>query len=154
MTKRFIATALAASMALTSLSATPVRADSGEIGRLLLGAGALLIIGSAISNNNNRQRDRDPVVTTRRNYEQPYRVKPRHEPHRVKPRRKVVPSECLRVNRRDDGPRRFFGQRCLQNNMRYVDRLPGYCLRTIRGKHGRRNVYAARCLRRDGWTFG
>lgn len=143
MTKRFLATLLAATIAVTSVSTAPARADSGEIGRLLLGAGALFIIGSALSNNN-RQRDRDEVVTRRRD-------EPRH---RVQPRRKVVPSACLRVNRSDSGPRRYFGRRCLSNNMRQVNRLPNYCKRNIWTNRGQRTVFAARCLRKDGWVFG
>ena len=142
MSKSIIASVLAASIAFTSLSATPVRAaDSGEIGRFLLGAGTLFIIGSAISNSN---RNRDTTVT-RRHTEPTYRVKPR---------RKVVPSACLRHNRFDNGPRKFFGQRCLNNNMRNAHRLPNQCRRTIWTNRGQRNVFAARCLRRNGWTFG
>ena len=145
MSKRMITAVLAASIAFTSLSVTPVRAaDSGEIGRFLLGAGTLFIIGSAISNNN-RNRGSDTVTTTRRHTE---------PTHRVKPRRKVVPSACLRHNRFDNGPRKFFGQRCLNNNMRNAGRLPNQCRRTIWTNRGQRNVFAARCLRRNGWTFG
>ena len=145
MTKGFIAAVLAASIAFTGMSTAPARAaDSGEIGRFLLGAGTLFIIGSAIANSDRRYRDRDHVVTRRH-------VDPRP---RVKPRRKVVPSACLRVNRWDNGPRRFFGQRCLRNNMHRVGRLPGHCKRKIWTPRGARNVFAARCLRRNGWVFG
>ncbi|MDJ0630650.1 MAG: hypothetical protein QNJ44_20510 [Rhodobacter sp.] len=151
MTKRLIATVLAASLALTSVAATPARAaDSGEIGRFLLGAGALFIIGSAIANNdrrhkyNNRSYDSDRYVTRRH-------VDPRP---RVKPRRKVVPSACLRVNRWNNGPRRFFGHRCLSRNMRHVGRLPIACHRKIWTNRGQRSVYHARCLRNHGWVFG
>ncbi len=145
MTHRLIATVLAASLALTSAAATPARAaDSGEIGRFLLGAGTLFIIGSAIANRDRRYRDNDRVVTRRH-------VDPIH---RVKPRRKVVPSACLRFNRWDNGPRRFFGSRCLSRNMHRAGRLPGACYTTIWTNRGTRGVYAARCLRRHGWVFG
>ncbi len=145
MTKRLIATLLAASLALTSVAAAPARAaDSGEIGRFLLGAGTLFIIGSAIANSDRRYRDSDRYVN-RRDF---------GPAHRVKPRRKVVPSACLRFNRWDNGPRRFFGKRCLRNNMRHFGRLPGGCQRTVWTHNGRRTVFAARCLRRNGWVFG
>jgi len=137
MTKRILASVLAASIALTSLAAAPARADSGEIGRFLLGAGALFIIGSAI-NNNNRGR-----VVTRRDADPVYRVQPR----------RVVPSACLRVNRWNNGPRRFFGRRCLNNHMNYVSQLPGQCLRTFWTDRGQRTVYSAHCLRHKGWFF-
>ena len=55
MTNRLIASVLAVSVALTTAFTAPARADnSGEIGGLLLGAGALFIIGSTLSHNNNR----------------------------------------------------------------------------------------------------
>ena len=116
--------------------------DFGEIGCFLFGVGMLFIIGSVILNSNC---NRDNLVTTTRRHA---------ETHRVKPRRKVVPSACLRHNRFDNGPRKFFGQRCLNNNMRNAGRLPNQCRRTIWTNRGQRNVFAARCLRRNGWTFG
>lgn len=65
----------------------------------------------------------------------------------------TVPSACLRQNRWDNGPRQFFGQRCLSNNMRNFDRLPNQCRTTIWTDRGRRSVYAARCLRKNGWRY-
>lgn len=156
MTKRFVATLMAASIALTSVFSAPARAaDPGEIGRILLGAGALFIIGNEIAKNNNKSR------TVTRRYVEPQRyVEPhRHSryvepPRRVKPNRKIVPVACLRENGYRDGPARYFGKRCLQNNMRNANRLPSYCQSYVWGRNGQRTVYDARCLRRDGWTFG
>lgn len=151
MSKRLIATVLATALALTSVATTPARAaDNGEIGRFLLGAGTLFIIGSALSRHNkrsyetNRYYDSDRYVTRR--YEEPR--------HKIKPRRKVVPSACLRVNQWNNGPRRYFGRHCLNKNMRHAHRLPGACQTTIWTHRGQRTVYAARCLRRNGWVFG
>ena len=139
MTRKFLATALCAALALTSVSTTPVRAaDTGEIGRFLLGAGTLFIIGSAISNSNRRG-------TVQRHD---------HRPTVVTPRRKVAPAACIRHNRFDQGPRRFLGRNCLRNNMANFHRLPSHCLRTVWTNRGQRNVYGARCLRRSGWVFG
>lgn len=166
MPRKLIAAVLAASLAFTSFTAAPARAaDEGEIGRFLLGAGALLIIGSAIANQNRRDRD----VTVNRRYVEPTRryVAPTRryvEPNRryidptrryVAPRydRKVVPAACIRSNRWDNGPRRYFGSRCLQNNMPNYARLPGACQTTVWTNHGRRTVFAAECLRRHGWRF-
>ena len=115
MTRKLLASVLAASMALTSVSVAPARADSGELGRFLLGAGALVIIGTELSKRN-RSRSRGSEVTTRR-YVEPtprYVEPPRRfvEPQpRVRHNHRVVPSTCLRVNHSDYGPRRFFGQR-------------------------------------------
>lgn len=61
MTKKLFATVLAVSMAFTAIGTAPARAaDSGEIGRFLLGAGALFIIGNEIAKN-----DRRSTVTRR-----------------------------------------------------------------------------------------
>ena len=144
MTKRFLTTLMVFTIALTSVSVTPAAArDRDRLGKFLLGAGALIIIGSAISNNN-RHRDTDHVVTRRHS-------KPNYH---VTPRRKVVPSACMRVNRSDRGPRRYFGRRCLNNNMRHAGRLPGSCIRNVWTRNGNRSVYGARCLRNNGWVFG
>jgi len=143
MTKQFMATLLAATIALTTVSTAPARAaDNGEIGRFLLGAGALFIIGNSIANSN---KNRGHVVT---------RTSPPPREHVVvKPRKKYVPVSCLRHNRYDQGPKRYFGKRCLRNNMAKVHRLPGNCLRQVWTKHGHRTVYGARCLRKHGWKF-
>lgn len=56
MTKRFIATVAAAAMALTAVSSAPAKAlDSGELGRLIFGTGAVILLGTAISNHNKRK---------------------------------------------------------------------------------------------------
>jgi len=143
MTNRIIATVLAASIAFTGMSTAPARADSGEIGRLLLGAGALFIIGSAISNSN---RDRDRVVTRRND-------PVIHQP-RVQPRfRRVLPGDCLRRNQWDNGPSRYFGRNCLSRRVE-IRRLPRQCKRTVWTNRGQRTVFAARCLRKNGWVIG
>ena len=140
MPNRFIATVLAAAMALTTLAAAPARAaDNGEIARLIFGAGALFMLGTALSNNNKNRH-------VNRRY-----VEPTYNPP---PRRHVVPSACLRVNQTGHGPRRFFGRRCLNNNMRHAERLPNGCLRNIWTNRGQRTVFSARCLRNNGWVFG
>ena len=110
MTKRLIATMLAASIAMTGLSSVPARAaDSGEIARLIFGAGAILLLGNELSKqnrNNNRYDDRD---VTRR-YVDP-------APHVVH-RRNILPSACLRVNQWDNGQLRSTqcGITCIHGN--------------------------------------
>ena len=73
MTKGLMATMLALSVAFTSVSTTSARAqDAGEIGRFLLGAGALFAIGSAIGNrNNNNNRGTVHVQRNNHNYTTP-----------------------------------------------------------------------------------
>lgn len=150
MPHKFFATLLAASIALTSVFSTPVRAaDSGEIARAVLGAGVLLYLGSELSKNNNNR-----AYTTRRYVEPRYDNRRHRADRRHRVERKVVPASCLRENNYRNGPRRYFGQRCLYNNMRNANRLPGSCRATVPSRNGHRTVYAARCLRQNGWTFG
>ncbi len=78
MTKRIVATLAAAAMALTAFTAAPAKAlDTGEFGRLILGTGAVLLLGAAL----NEQRHRNRAV-------QPHRV---HRPSRVV----RVPAWCV-----------------------------------------------------------
>jgi len=149
MPNRFIATVLAAAVALTTLASAPARAaDNGEIARFVFGAGALLMLGTALSNNNKNRH------VNRRYVEPTYNDQPRRHDN-VRPRRlMVVPSACLRVNRAGQGPRRFFGRRCLRNNMQNFSALPRQCKRQIWTNRGNRIVFGARCLRNNGWVFG
>jgi len=108
MTKRLIATLLAASLALTSLAATPARAaDSGEIGRLLLGAGTLFIIGSALSNNNSGNN-----YVTRRQFDDDRNYRSHH--------RNRLPQQCERTIRGKHGYKTVYSAQCLRK-FGYVD---------------------------------
>ena len=144
MTKTLLASFLAATMAFTSLSATPARAaDSGEIGRFLLGAGTLFIIGSALSNRNKHR----PEV---------HRVHPNPDrDYRPRVHRKYVPGSCFRRFETRHGVIRGYPVRCLRNNMRNFHALPGGCrVRLHVPNVGPRNLFRARCLRNNGWRRG
>ncbi len=144
MTKTLIASILAATMVVTSFSATPVRAgDNEDLARFLFGAGALFIIGSALSNRN---KDRYEVQ----------RVHPYHDRDFHRPvRRKFVPSACFRRFETRHGMIRGFPVRCLRNNMNNFHALPGGCrVRVHVPNVGPRNLFRARCLRHNGWRMG
>ncbi|WP_172300344.1 hypothetical protein [Pseudoruegeria sp. HB172150] len=111
MTKRLIATVVAAAVAMSAFAAAPARAlDSGELGRLLLGTGAVIVIGSAIANNNKNHNNRNKGLVVNRN-------KP-HYTYRPAPNRGrnalVVPQQCLRGH----GNKLWVDQHCL-NRYRY-----------------------------------
>ncbi len=146
MLKRITATALAASIALTTAFSAPARAaDSGEIARTILGAGVLLYLGNELARQNNRGH------VTRRYVEPRYYDRDRdHRDYRRGGHRKVVPSACLRGHGRD----RYVGAHCLSQNMRQAGRLPDNCRISVQTNRGWRSGYAAGCLRRNGWTFG
>lgn len=127
MSKGLTAIVLAATMALTSLTASRAHAGNEELGRFLLGAGALIIIGSALSNNRSSHEDR-------------------HRRHRV------LPAHCMRYNETHHGPRRYFGKRCLSKNMENYSRLPGACRTKALTHRGWREVFGAHCLKTHGWV--
>lgn len=162
MTKRFLASVLAASMAITSLSTAPARADAGEIARFVVGAGAILLLGNAIARQNRenknarvsrRYEDPQPRVTRRHVHPAPSETRRHVDPAPRNTRRMLVPSSCLRENYSDYGPRRYADERCLSRNMRDFSRLPDNCRTAIWTRKGRSAGYSASCLRRNGWTF-
>jgi len=135
MTRHLIGAVLAASLALTNFTAAPARAaDTGEIGRFLLGAGALFIIGSALSNNSSGHVERRSPP------------RPGVHPH---PRR-VLPGYCVTHVRTHNGPRRVLGRHCLRRHAGFV---PNVCRWVVHGHNGSRVVYGARCLTRHGYRI-
>jgi hypothetical protein len=164
MRNRIITTIIAAAIAVTSFTAAPVQAaDRGEIARFVLGAGALAVIANELSKNNGHTVTRHNNSYNQPRYNNHYQKphynntyqQPRHNNvYKPKPNRKVVPSACLRVNNSGYGPRRYFGQHCLKNNMHNANRLPGGCTAKIQTNRGPAYVYAARCLRNNGWVMG
>lgn len=94
MTKTLLASALAACLALTAVTATPAAAmDRGERNRLILGLGTLFALGAIASQNNKRHVNRNNNNPT---YYEPPR---RHEPPRhYEPRNRnvvKVPAYCI-----------------------------------------------------------
>jgi len=164
MTKRILTAIMAAAIAFTSFTAAPVQAaDRGEIARFVLGAGALAIIANELSKNNGHVATRNynnyQKPHYNNNYQKPHYNNNYQKPHhgnvyKPKKHRKVVPSSCMRVNKSGHGPRRYFGQHCLNKNMNNASRLPGGCTAKIWTKNGARYVYGAKCLRNNGWVFG
>lgn len=133
LTKTFTAGILAATLALTSITPTRANADVTE-GDAIVGIITLLLLGAALSDNNN--------VTI--------------EPRTVQPPRnnwRILPAECRRTFETRRGDRvRMFTRRCMQNNYRHVDRLPDDCFVRIRTDRGeRRQGWRARCLRNAGF---
>ncbi len=163
MNRRPIAT-LIASIILAGLSVSPATAedshhsDAAGFAAVLLGIGALIALGEALSSedttvsDNHMASPRHQVRHDRGRHDWGKRHHHREFSHRNA--RRTVPSFCLRQNRWNNGPRRFYSYRCLANNMRNFHRLPHQCATLIQTYHGYRNVYSARCLRHNGWISG
>ena len=155
MHRTFITSVVAAAIAITGLSATPARAaDGSDVARFLAGLAALAIVGAAIRES----RDRDKQVVSRRDV--PFAPPPRqYHQGKLKPRplppglarRAVLPGQCLRSFDARHGQARLFGQRCLEKNYRHAGSLPQICAQRIRTKRGPRYGYDPRCLRQHGY---
>jgi hypothetical protein len=66
--------------------------------------------------------------------------------------RKVLPGNCLRRIDTRHGQKRIFGNRCLNNNFRHVNKLPDVCYTEFRAEGRRHRGFSARCLRNKGYS--
>lgn len=161
MYRKFIGTIAAAAIAITALGTTPVRADEYDRNRAIAALLGLAVVGAIIHKNKRDDRaEHDRVQPHRRTVQpdaRPHRrrvqpgVNPRPIPRRVN--RRLLPGNCLRSYETRRGTYRGFGQRCMQNNYRFVHDLPNHCLIKLKTRDGRRNAYEARCLRNAGYRL-
>ncbi|QBF33830.1 hypothetical protein [Thalassococcus sp. S3] len=141
MHRYFIAAIVTATLAVTSLSASPARADGEDIAKALAGIAVLAIIGKAIKDN------RDDRHVTRHTHQ----PKPRPLPPKVS--RHYLPGQCLRNVRTDYGTTRMFGRRCLERSYRHVQHLPRACAQRVWTANGVRRGYNPRCLHQAGFRI-
>ncbi|MBA96061.1 MAG: hypothetical protein COB29_04165 [Sulfitobacter sp.] len=66
---------------------------------------------------------------------------------------KLLPQECFQSFDTRSGRVLMFGERCLQQNYQYANRLPQQCGQEIRTHNGRQYGYDARCLRNAGYSL-
>jgi len=171
MSRKFIATIAAASIAVTSLGAVPVQAQerNRSAEQAIAAILGFAIVGKIIHDQNKRN--------DRAKRQQGQHVKPAPQPRRIEqvqprplPRRverqhsttqkrnrrvnkRLLPRQCFRSFQTNRGTYRGFGNRCLQNNFRHAHLLPQYCKTRIRTDRGPRRVYEARCLRDAGYRL-
>ena len=129
MTKKLIATVLAASIAVTSISALPAVAKPNDGAKILGGLAALYIISRVIKNNDRGRAAAAPAPA---------------------PVRPIVPNRCLKTFYTPNGAISAYGARCVT---KFAPRLslPQQCKRRINTDYGRRNVYGPYCLRENGY---
>lgn len=170
--RRFIATVLALSMAISSgVTARPAQANE-DVAKFIAGAALLGILGAAI----NDAKDRDTTVT-RGSHGWPHGGTPQggHHggdkprggyhgnggnlhvtgPRPLPPRisRYDLPAGCLSTLREHGENRRVLGLNCLQRNYSYVDSLPATCFDRISNKHQTRRGFVPGCLSRHGYRM-
>lgn len=142
MRKTILNITLAGAVAIAGFGASPAVARDNELlGQVLFGAIALGILGAAINDKN--QKRNQATVQTHQN--------PTHTSHN---NRKVLPAQCVRRHRTDQGRVRLANQRCLKRNDVRVNRLPDRCHMRIETRRNEiRRGFHVGCLKRRGFTF-
>ena len=147
-------------LSLTLATATPSYANSldrDDVGKLLFGLAAVAIVGAALDNREQR-RDR---ARERARDRTPEPVQRGIDPNRTwadlnreqgqRNARRALPQSCLRTVETRYGAQRLFGQRCLEQNYRHVNRLPDLCEIRVYTNTGPRRGYDPLCLREQGF---
>jgi len=162
MSRKFISIVLAASVAVTAISAPQAQAGNRELKRFLAGVAAIAVIG-AIANESSNRRTQQPAYNPR--YDRDYRrdgyhsypyapPTPRPLPRQVS--RKLLPSTCLKTVRKDGHRRNVMMLNCLKRNFSYTASLPKTCTTNIRRNDGTRfmrSAYGFRCLQDHGYSI-
>jgi len=157
---------MAASLALSPLTATPARAEP-DGGALAFGAFALLLAGiaagSAVHSEPSYQPPRQPPQPPRGYNPEPPRWTPHPQPQPQpmppsNPRwgdSKELPRECRVTYRLGSTSAPYYDKSCLMQEYRGWAYLPDRCEQTVRilgSGSGRQTVYAESCLSRFGYT--
>jgi hypothetical protein len=130
---------------MTSITTVPARADE-DVGKVLAGIAALLVIGAAVNKNKHRKENQQVTRRVHKDTWQPTAPKvKRHVPRRAK----AAPQRCLRNQWTHRGNRQVYGARCM--NRHAQAQLPLKCLRQADVNQGPRRFYTKRCLRNNGW---
>ena len=175
MSRKFIATILAVTLAVTAFASKPAQAASEEdIAKIIAGAATIFIIGKAIQGS--RDNDHDDKKSKRYVYKDRDggdRYKDKND-HRNRGRVIIqnhgrndrgrdghwsysnratpLPQACQVTARTRSGYETLFGARCLDRNYRSARRLPSECLRDVRSFRGERQAYSGSCLRSRGYS--
>lgn len=171
MSRKFISVIVAASIAVTALTAPQAQAGNRELNRFLAGVAAIAIIG-AIANEKSSSQARQPAYippTPRRDYEQrrddnlrrqnefhSYPIAPptpRPLPRHVS--RKSLPSVCVKNVQANGHRRNVLMLNCLKRNFSYTASLPNTCSTNVARNDGTRFVrpaYGLRCLQNHGYS--
>ncbi|SLN57569.1 hypothetical protein PEL8287_03094 [Roseovarius litorisediminis] len=160
MYRKFISIVVAASVAVTGLTAAPARAEINDTTKIIAGVAALAIIGAAIADNkkDKRRRDRDAAARNNNYYShEQYRYDRSRKAHRYNDHdhhhKKHHRDQRHRKGHHHDvwgqNNGRRNGQVFGHNGQRRAERraLPAKCLR--QGSNGQ-TFYSQRCLSRNG----
>lgn len=156
--KKLFTALIAGSIAIAGMTATPARADSEDVAKVIVGIAALSIIAKALDND-----DRGYVHRTRpypdqdyydRKHDKRYKPRPVHKhPGKVHKARKNLPANCVRRHETHRGRLVFLGRQCLKNNYRHFSSLPNSCKVQSNTYKGMRYGYQISCLRHKGYRL-
>lgn len=160
MSRKFIAAVLAVATTVAAVSSTPARAASEEdIARLLAGAATVFIIGKAIQNSRDADRDdkKRKVITHHAPRPKVYHhsnpiPKVVQRDQRPRPRADVLPAQCVRQIEGGRVGRVVMG-RCLERSAINARSLPKACRMTVQTRRGTAQAYALPCLRHRGYSL-
>lgn len=159
MKSRLIAAFAAVAIVFSSVSASPVFADSKtdkQVLTLLLGAAALGLIL-----NESKKKDRRNAGTVWRNDQSynPYFLRDQDKDRRYDRRRghrngqdRLLPSICAYELKSYNGRSQVVSRQCLADYGMHRG-LPQECAFEAKGKRGWDTVYGARCLRQNGYEI-
>ena len=144
MKRAFIASVLSLSLAATTISVAPARANE-DVLKVIAG---LAVIGAIAKIHNDKKKQQVSRSHKQPVYQQPQRARKAHRPQG---HAKVAPQQCLRSQWTHRGERQVYGARCIQQNARVT--LPQNCLRQSSSNSGPRYFYTQRCLSNHGWRI-
>ena len=147
MHRKFIALIAASAIAITGFTA-PARAGGDDVAKALAGLAAVLIIGAAI----NSSIDNSPAAAAPAPSPAPAPASHTH-PNAVS--RYVLPGECERRIRTDQGYRRMLGANCVARNYSYARSLPDKCVASywVPSRARLETGYTKSCLQNHGYRI-
>lgn len=159
--KKIFTTLIAGSIAIAGMTASPARADSEDVAKVIVGIAALSIIAKALEEDGNVAVHHDRSSHWHRHpngvrHNHPHQ----HGHHRTYGHtdksyygRKDLPAECVRRHETHRGRVVFLGRQCLKNNFRYFNSLPNRCRVQTQTYKGMRYGYQISCLRDKGYRL-
>ncbi len=157
--RKFIAFILAASLAITGVSAVPAQAgsDAGKIFAGLAGLAVLGILGAALHDHNTRDRATvSRLQPPHGGYQPPHTHRPHHPtPKPLPPRfgRYDLPAKCVKTFPRYSRSHNLVGANCLERNAQQLNRLPQACRVSFWNGRQNRTGYKPQCLNQHGYRL-
>ena len=143
MTRKFIATILAAAIAVTTLGSTAqAHHRNDDLIKFLGAATTLIIIGNALKHKNHNH-----------GY-YPHKPYYGHTNYHHKPK-PALPRNCIRKTANKKGHAyHVFNRHCLKKTYKAAHKLPSSCALRYRGKNGHiRHGYGITCLKNKGYKI-